>query len=43
VVDGEVIVQDEAGRSDFTAVQEAIRWHPERLVFFAYETSLFER
>ena len=37
VIDGEVIVQDEAGRSDFTAVQEAIRWHPERLVFFAFD------
>jgi hypothetical protein len=29
VIDGEVIVKDEAGRSDFTAVQEAIRWHPD--------------
>jgi ATP-dependent DNA ligase len=37
VIDGEVIVQDEAGRSDFTAVQEAIRWHPDRLVFFAFD------
>jgi DNA ligase D-like protein (predicted ligase) len=37
VIDGEVIVQDEAGRSDFAAVQDAIRWHPERLVFFAFD------
>jgi DNA ligase D-like protein (predicted ligase) len=37
VIDGEVIVQDEAGRSDFMAVQDAIRWHPERLVFFAFD------
>lgn len=32
-----MIVQDEAGRSDFTAVQDAIRWHPGRLVFFAFD------
>jgi bifunctional non-homologous end joining protein LigD len=32
-----VIVQDKAGRSDFIAVQEAIRWHPECLVFFAFD------
>jgi ATP-dependent DNA ligase len=37
LIDGEVIVQDEEGRSDFTAVQEAIGWHPERLVFFAFD------
>src|SRR5579859_6227179 len=37
VIDGEVIVQGEDGRSEFTAVQDAIRWHPERLVFFAFE------
>ena len=37
VIDGEVIVQDETGRSDLTAVQQTIRWHPERLVFFAFD------
>jgi bifunctional non-homologous end joining protein LigD len=37
MVDGEVIVQDEAGLSDFRAGQDAIRWHPDRLVFFAFD------
>jgi ATP-dependent DNA ligase len=37
VIDGEVIVQDETGRSDLTAVQQTIRWHPERPVFFAFD------
>jgi bifunctional non-homologous end joining protein LigD len=37
IIDGEVIVQDPQGRSEFTAIQEAIRWHPERLVFFAFD------
>jgi ATP-dependent DNA ligase len=33
VIDGEVIVQDRGGRSDFAAVRDAIRWHPGRLLF----------
>jgi ATP-dependent DNA ligase len=37
VIDGEVIVQDAEGRSDFTAVQDAIRWRPGRLLFFAFD------
>jgi DNA ligase D-like protein (predicted ligase) len=37
VIDGEVVVQGEDGRSDFEAVREAMRWHPERLVFFAFD------
>src|SRR5579871_4369769 len=37
VIDGEVVVQDADGRSDFEAVQGAIRWHPDRLVFFAFD------
>jgi bifunctional non-homologous end joining protein LigD len=28
IVDGEVIVQDERGISDFEALNSAIRWHP---------------
>ena len=41
VIDGEVIVQDNAGRSEFAGVQDAIRWHPERLVFFAFDLPFF--
>jgi DNA ligase D-like protein (predicted ligase) len=37
IIDGEVIVQDERGRSEFGAVEEAIRWHPRRLIFFAFD------
>jgi DNA ligase D-like protein (predicted ligase) len=37
VIDGEVVVQDSGGRSDFTAVRDAIRWHPGRLLFFAFD------
>jgi ATP-dependent DNA ligase len=36
-IDGEVIVQDSEGRSDFAAVQDAMRWHPGRLLFFAFD------
>ena len=37
IVDGEVIVQDEAGRSDFPALRTAIGRTPERLVFMAFD------
>lgn len=37
IVDGEVIVQDEAGRSDFAALRTAIGRTPERLVFMAFD------
>src|SRR5436190_1962878 len=37
VIDGEVIVQDEAGRSDFGAVHGAIARAPSRLIFYAFD------
>src|SRR5215210_2357874 len=37
IVDGEMIVQDEEGRSDFHAFQNAMRHEPERLVFMAFD------
>ena len=37
LIDGEVIVQDEHGRSDFGALQGAIARTPERLVFMAFD------
>ena len=37
IIDGEVIVQDENGVSDFDALKTAIRWHPERLIFYAFD------
>src|SRR5207248_10290968 len=40
VIDGEVIVQDEDGRSDFEAVRYAIANAPHRLVFFAFDLPL---
>ncbi len=37
LIDGEVIVQDAAGRPDFGALQGAIARTPERLVFMAFD------
>jgi bifunctional non-homologous end joining protein LigD len=37
LIDGEVIVQDESGRSDFGALQGAIARSPERLVLMAFD------
>ena len=37
IIDGEMIVQDENGRSDFGALAGAIRRAPKRLVFFAFD------
>ena len=36
-IDGEMIVQDESGRSDFDVFQKAMRHEPERLVFMAFD------
>lgn len=37
VIDGEMIVQDQAGRSDFAALRRAIEGEPHRLVFYAFD------
>jgi len=37
IIDGEVIVQDERGISDFNALKSAIRWHRQRLIFCAFD------
>lgn len=37
IIDGEVIVQDERGASDFEALKSAIRWRPHTLVFCAFD------
>jgi DNA ligase D-like protein (predicted ligase) len=37
IIDGEMIVQDEQGRSDFHAFQHAMRHEPARLVFMAFD------
>jgi bifunctional non-homologous end joining protein LigD len=37
LIDGEVIVQDENGISDFDALRSAIYTAPHRLVFFAFD------
>jgi bifunctional non-homologous end joining protein LigD len=37
IIDGEVIVQNEHGGSDFEALKSAIRWHPQRLIFCAFD------
>jgi ATP dependent DNA ligase domain len=37
IIDGEVIVQDEHGVSDFEALKSAIRWQPQRLILCAFD------
>jgi ATP-dependent DNA ligase len=37
LIDGEIVVEDENGVSDFDALQPAIRYEPHRLVLFAFD------
>jgi bifunctional non-homologous end joining protein LigD len=37
IIDGEVIVQDERGVSDFDALRLAIKQQPHRLIFYAFD------
>jgi DNA ligase D-like protein (predicted ligase) len=37
IIDGEVVVHDEHGVSDFEALRSVIRWQPERLLLFAFD------
>jgi DNA ligase D-like protein (predicted ligase) len=37
IIDGEVIVQNENGVSDFDALKSAIRWRPQSLIFCAFD------
>ena len=37
IIDGEIIVQDGRGASDFDDLKAAISWHPERLIFYAFD------
>jgi DNA ligase D-like protein (predicted ligase) len=37
ILDGEVIVQDARGVSDFEALRSAIRWQPYKLIFYAFD------
>jgi DNA ligase D-like protein (predicted ligase) len=37
IIDGEVIVQNEHGVSDFDALKSAIRWRPRSLIFCAFD------
>ena len=37
ILDGEVVVFNEKGLSDFQALRSAMRWQPERLVFVAFD------
>src|SRR6185436_19221816 len=37
IIDGEVIIQNENGISDFEGFKSAIRWQPQRLVFCAFD------
>lgn len=37
VLDGEMVVQDEEGRSDFKRLASAVRWQDTKLVFYAFD------
>jgi bifunctional non-homologous end joining protein LigD len=37
IIDGEVVVQNERGVSDFDALKSAIRWSPHSLIFCAFD------
>jgi ATP-dependent DNA ligase len=37
ILDGEVIVQDDRGISDFEHLSSVIRWAPERLILYAFD------
>jgi bifunctional non-homologous end joining protein LigD len=37
ILDGEMIVQDEQGRSDFAAFKHALRWEPHRLMLMGFD------
>ena len=37
IIDGEVIVQNEHGGSDFEALKSAFRWDPQSLIFCAFD------
>src|SRR5215475_5742858 len=37
IIDGEVIVQNERGVSEFEALKSAIRWQPQRLILCAFD------
>ena len=37
IIDGEVIVQDARGVSEFEALQSAIRWQPKRLILCVFD------
>src|ERR1043165_8495145 len=37
IIDGEVIVHNEHGVSDFDALKSAIRWRPQSLIFCAFD------
>jgi len=37
IIDGEVIIQNENGISDFERFKSAIRWNPQRLIFCAFD------
>ncbi len=37
VLDGEVIIQNDHGVSDFDGLMSAIRWRPQKLIFYAFD------
>jgi bifunctional non-homologous end joining protein LigD len=37
IIDGEIIIQDKNGVSDFDALKSAIRWRPQSLIFCAFD------
>ena len=43
IMDGEAIVPDERGVSDFGAIPSTMRWSPQRLMFYAFDLIVLDR
>ena len=37
IIDGEAIVQDQNGASDFDALSSAMRWRPDSIILYAFD------
>jgi ATP-dependent DNA ligase len=42
ILDGEMVVQDENGVSDFAELRSAIRWSPQRLILYAFDLLMID-
>ena len=43
IIDGEAIVQDETGASDFDSLNSALHWRPESIILYAFDLMYLPR